>query len=61
MKETDREEAIKLVKETIEKYKLSKENEEGYKLIREDYNKGNREWYIFYLMIVHSFNHPNKI
>jgi len=57
LKETDREEAIKLVKETIEKYKLSKENAEGYKLIREDYNKGNREWYIFYSMIAHSFNH----
>lgn len=46
---------IKL-KETINKYKLSKINEEGFKLIREDYNKGNKSWDMFYSMLVHSFN-----
>lgn len=49
--------ALKLVKDEIYKYDLSKTNEEGYKSIRSHYNKGNKDWYIFYAMLTHSFNY----
>lgn len=51
------EEALKILKDTIEKYGLSKTNEEGFKKIREDYNKGNRSWNMFYAMLTHAFNY----
>lgn len=57
LKEQGSSEALYLVKSTIDKYKLDKTNEEGFKLIREDYNQGNREWYIFYAMLTHAFNY----
>ena len=48
---------LKLVKNEICKYDLSKTNEDGFKAIRNYYNEGNREWYIFYAMLTHSFNY----
>ena len=51
------ENGLRLVKNEIVKYDLSKTNEEGYKAIRSHYNKGNKEWYIFYAMLTHSFNY----
>lgn len=51
------EQSLKLVKDTIEKFELSKTNEEGYRKIREYYNNGNKEWYIFYSMLMHSFSY----
>lgn len=48
---------LKLVKNEICKYDLNKTNEEGFKAIRNYYNEGNREWYIFYAMLTHSFNY----
>lgn len=48
---------LKLVKNEIYKYNLSKTNEEGFKAIRDHYNSGNKDWYIFYAMITHSFNY----
>lgn len=49
--------ALSKVKETINKYELSKTNEEGFKKIREDYNNGDKSWYMFYSMLTHAFNY----
>lgn len=49
--------ALNILKKTINKYNLSKTNEEGFKNIRNDYNNGNREWYMFYAMLTHAFNY----
>ena len=51
------ENSLKLIKSQINKYDLSKTNEEGFKAIRNYYNEGNKEWYIFYSMLTHSFNY----
>lgn len=57
LKSLSSEEALKILKDTIEEYGLSKTNEEGFKKIREDYNKGNRSWNMFYAMLTHAFNY----
>lgn len=51
------EQSLKKIKTTIEKYELSKTNREGFEKIRSDYNNGNKEWQIFYCMLMHSFNY----
>ena len=51
------ENGLRLVENEIAKYGLSKTNEEGFKAIRSHYNEGNRDWYTFYAMLVHSFNY----
>lgn len=51
------ENSLNLIKNEISKYNLSKTNEEGFKQIRNFYNKGNKEWYIFYAMLTHAFNY----
>ena len=56
-KNTNSTNALKLIKETVDKYKLSKTNEEGFKKIREDYNKGNKSWDMFYAMVTNAFNY----
>lgn len=48
---------LNTLKETISKYELSKTNREGFEKIRKDYNNGNREWFMFYAMLMHSFNY----
>ena len=50
-------ELLNILKETISKYELSKTNKEGFEKIRKDYNDGNREWFMFYAMLMHSFNY----
>ncbi len=57
LKDLDCLEALKILKATINKYELSKTNEEGFKKIREDYNKGNKSWDMFYAMLTHAFNY----
>lgn len=49
--------ALDILKSTIDEYQLSKTNEGGFKKIREDYNKGNKSWNMFYAMITNSFNY----
>ena len=49
--------ALNKAKNTIKEFGLSKTNEEGFKAIRDFYNKGNKEWYIFYSMLTHAFNY----
>lgn len=51
------EEALNILKTTINKYQLSKTNEEGFKAIRSDYNKGNQTWDMFYAMLTNAFNY----
>ena len=48
---------LNTLKETISKYELSKTNKEGFEKIRKDYNDGNKEWFMFYAMLMHSFNY----
>lgn len=50
-------EALAVLKSTINKYKLSKTNAEGFKQIRTDYNSGYKSWNIFYAMITNAFNY----
>ena len=50
------EENIKMIEKIINKYNLSKENKEGYLELRNDYNNGNKEWYVFYTLLAYSFN-----
>ena len=50
-------ELLSILKETISKYELSKTNKKGFEKIRKDYNDGNREWFMFYAMLMHSFNY----
>ena len=51
------EEALSILKTTINKYELSKTNEEGFKNIRNDYNNGENSWHMFYAMITNAFNY----
>lgn len=44
------------INKIIEKYNLSKENEEGFLKIREDYNNGDNNWIMFFVLICYSFN-----
>ena len=48
---------LNTLKETISKYELSKTNKEGFEKTRKDYNDGNKEWFMFYAMLMHSFNY----
>ena len=56
-KQINSNQALKLLEETIDKYKLSKTNEEGFKNIRNDYNRGEQSWYMFYAMLTNAFNY----
>ena len=56
-KQINSNQALKLLEETIYKYKLSKTNKEGFKNIRNDYNRGEKSWYMFYAMLTNAFNY----
>ena len=56
-KQINSNQALKLLEETIDKYKLSKTNEEGFKNIRNNYNRGDQSWYMFYAMLTNAFNY----
>lgn len=56
-KQINSSQALRLLEETIDKYKLSKTNEEGFKNIRNDYNRGEQSWYMFYAMLTNAFNY----
>ena len=56
-KQINSNQALKLLEETINKYKLTKTNEEGFKNIRNDYNRGEKSWYMFYAMLTNAFNY----
>ena len=50
------EKSIEMIIKIINKYKLTKENKEGYLELRSNYNDGNKEWYVLYTLLTHSFN-----
>lgn len=51
------ESSIKKVKEKIEKYGLKDlNNREGFMRMREDYDKGERGWEMYFTLVSHSFN-----
>ena len=50
------EKAIEMIEKIINEYDLSKENKEGYLELRKAYNDGNKEWYVLYTLLAHSFN-----
>lgn len=50
------EKAIEMIEKIINEYDLSKENKEGYLELRNNYNDGNKEWYVFYTLLAYSFN-----
>ena len=56
-KQINSSQALRLLEETIDKYKLSKTNEEGFKNIRNDYNRGEQSWHMFYAMLTNAFNY----
>lgn len=56
-KQINSNQALRLLEETIDKYKLSKTNEEGFKNIRNDYNRGEQSWHMFYAMLTNAFNY----
>lgn len=53
---TEIQECLSEIDKIINKYSLSKTNKEGYLKLRQDYNNGNKEWYIFYSLICYAFN-----
>lgn len=48
--------SLDLIKNISNKFELSKTNKEGYYNLRNYYNNGNKNWYIFYTLIAHSFS-----
>lgn len=56
----NKEKAFDKIEKIIDKYKLSKENEEGFKRCRDDYNKGNKSWDMFYTLMCFSFNNQYR-
>jgi DNA adenine methylase Dam len=51
------ESALNKIHNNINTYELSKTNLEGFLKLREDYNKGNKTWDMFYMLVCHSFNY----
>ncbi|MDU3410015.1 Dam family site-specific DNA-(adenine-N6)-methyltransferase [Clostridium sp.] len=52
--------ATKKIHKVIDTYDLSKNNLEGFNKLREDYNKGNKSWDMFYMLVCHSFNYQYR-
>lgn len=48
------------IHKVINTYKLSKTNLEGFLKLREDYNKDNKSWEMFYILMCHSFNNQYR-
>ena len=51
------ESALNKIEKIINTYQLSITNLEGFNKLREDYNKGNKSWDMFYMLVCHSFNY----
>lgn len=56
LKGQDNQECIQKIHKIIDTYNLSKENLEGFLELRDDYNKGNKSWEMFYTLMCYSFN-----
>lgn len=61
IKGKSKEECLSLIYGVMNKYELGGENgQEGFLRLREDYNGGNREWYMFYVLSCYSFNYQYR-
>lgn len=49
-------ECLNEIYNVIIKYNLNVDNKEGFLKLRNDYNNGNKEWFIFYVLTCFSFN-----
>lgn len=56
LKDKDIEDCLFQIESIINEYNLNMENEKGFKELRDDYNKGRKEWYVFYTLVCYSFN-----
>lgn len=54
------ESALNKIHKVINTYELSKTNLEGFLKLREDYNKGNKSWNMFYTLMCYSFNNQYR-
>lgn len=54
------ESALDKIHSIINEYELSKTNLEGFNKLRDNYNKGNKSWEIFYMLVCHSFNYQYR-
>lgn len=52
--------SLEKIHRIINTYDLSKNNLEGFNKLREDYNKGNKSWDMFYMLVCHSFNYQYR-
>lgn len=52
--------ATKKIHKVIDTYELSKTNLEGFNKLREDYNRGNKSWDMFYTLMCYSFNNQYR-
>ncbi|WP_297131846.1 Dam family site-specific DNA-(adenine-N6)-methyltransferase [Terrisporobacter sp.] len=48
------------IKQLVTDYKLSKTNREGFEKMRDDYNKGNKSWDMFFTLMCFSFNNQYR-
>ena len=48
------------IKQLITDYELSKTNREGFEKMRDDYNKGNKSWDMFFTLMCFSFNNQYR-
>ena len=48
------------IKKLIADYELSKTNKEGFEKLRDDYNKGNKSWDMFFTLMCFSFNNQYR-
>lgn len=48
------------IKQLITDYELSKTNREGFEKLRDDYNKGNKSWDMFFTLMCFSFNNQYR-
>lgn len=52
--------SLSKIHKIINTYELSKTNLEGFLKLREDYNKGNKSWEMFYTLMCYSFNNQYR-
>lgn len=52
--------AINKIHKVIDTYELSKTNLDGFNTLRDDYNKGDKSWNMFYALMCYSFNNQYR-
>lgn len=52
-------EILKTIENTIKEYDISSTNRDTFDKLKKDFNSGNKEWSLFYVLVTYSFNqHP---